>query len=207
MSIVLAAKDGDKTYIGCDSIIVFGDNKFISKQSKVIRKLVTTCTGDTREMLIGTTGSPRPRAVFHFKVKLPEHDTENMDDYEYISTVVVDELVNEMEKAGCMGGDSEYGISIVGTNFIIVYNNHIYLIDEVFCVLEPVDNIMVIGSGTSYAIGALRALQRQSGFIEASMLSASLKVTEEFCTTVCGPFHIYTVIDNKVHETWEVMKK
>lgn len=207
MSIVLAAKDGDKIFIGCDSVVVFGENKYTAKQSKIIRKLVVTSNGDMRVMLIGVTGHPRPRTVFHYKVLLPEHDVETMDDYEYISTVVIDKLFCRMEESGCLGEDSESRIRATDANFLIVYNNHIYMIDNIFYVLEPSGNIIAVGSGAQLAIGALRALQRQSGFIEASMLSASLKVTEEFCTTVCGPFHIYTVIDNKVHETWEVMKK
>jgi len=173
MTCVVALKQNNKVYMGCDSISVSGDTYTLTGDVKVFKK---------DKMIFGCAGSVRARQILQYNFKIPKQKTKN--DHEYMCTDFISELQNTFK-------DTHFGTqkSIEGSNFIVGYNNNIYVIYSDYQVNINSHDYVSIGSGTDFSNGSL-CTTKNMNILPEEKIRLALKAAEAHCTTVHGPFVI-----------------
>lgn len=104
----------------------------------------------------GYCGSFRFGQVLLHAFRPPKHP-KNVDTDDYMFTLWLESLREYMSEYGIV--KSENGIeSADDADCIIVYRDEVYLLQSDLSLLKPIEPYAAIGSGASYAIGALFAL-------------------------------------------------
>lgn len=108
--------------------------------------------------IIGCAGSVRAANVIHYKMKLPEPDT---DDYmSYMVNGFVEALRDTLKGSGhaAKNDESEY----TGVQLLVGFRSRLFAIESDYNVREIVTGYDSIGSGSDLALGALYATQKMT---------------------------------------------
>ena len=180
MTCVVGIVENGKVYMGADSAAVSDSSCTIRKDPKLFRK------GD---MLMGFSGPYRLGQVLRFDLTPPDKPTD-MDDYEYLCTLFIEELRNTLDDKGCM---SEFnGMDDTGeANILIGWNGHLYRIDRDFQIGETVDRYDAIGSGEDLARGVLYMLHHKGHMGRSppkTRMHFALSAAQYHSTAVREPF-------------------
>lgn len=166
-------------YMGADSVAVSGWDVTTQRQPKIFR------TGD---FLIGVSGYPRLRQILQYRFTPPVH-TPDRDDLHYMSVDFVDAMREASKDAGYARKDSEQ--ERVDSFTLVGYRERFYVVEMNYQVVDFASPYAVIGSGESYALGALYATQN-AGFDPLERVRLALRAAEEYSATVRGPFMYLT---------------
>ena len=158
--------------IGADSAAVDGDD-ISTSVPKVFRR---------GEYLIGFSESFRVGQVIRYRMKLPAQRCD--DPLEHLATVFVDELRRAVHQAAATSTDTPDELA---GPLLVAYRRQLFTIDTDYAV-HPANGYAAIGSGATYALGALHAtdgLPHPRGRVEAALHAATTH-----CTSVRPPFTI-----------------
>jgi ATP-dependent HslUV protease subunit HslV len=157
---IIAVKRNDKVAIGGDGQVTLGDIIFKAKSQK-IRTLYNG------EILAGFAGATADAFTLceRFEVKLKEFKGN-------LKKAAV-ELAKDWR--------SDKFLRRLEAMIIAADVNNIFIISGTGDVIEPDDNIAVIGSGGSYALSAARAMVQHSELTAYQIVEEALKIAADIC--------------------------
>ena len=157
---IIAVKKNEKVAIGGDGQVTLGDVVFKSKSQK-IRTLYNG------EILAGFAGATADAFTLfeRFEIKLKEFKGN-------LKKAAV-ELAKEWR--------SDKYLRRLEAMIIAADTSNIFIISGTGDVVEPDDNIAVIGSGGSYALSAARAMMQFSDLTAFQIVEESLKIAADIC--------------------------
>jgi len=158
-------------YMGGDSAAVGGWDMSIETGPKVFH---------VGEFLIGYTSSFRMGQLlqYHLSVK-PQEKESNRAYMIAVFAEAVRELLKGHGYARVENNEEEGGCFLVG------YRGELYTMEGDFAVLRSADGFAAIGCGSSYALGALKAMGLEH---PQEALERALEVAAHFSAGVRGPF-------------------
>ena len=188
MTCIVGLEYEDGVIIGCDAAAVTGSLKMITTTPKVFR---------LQNLLIGYTWSFRMGQVLQYAKDIPDLTNTNSN-YEYLVSDFVPFVRSLFKDAGIMKVENSVE---EGGQFLVGIRGQLFEINSDFCVLRYEDGFNAVGSGQSYALGALysrsgRFLSTPNLEWKKKLVEIGLETAEHFCTTVSSPFKIM-VLENK----------
>lgn len=167
-------RKSNKVIIGGDSLS--STNFFISsrKDTKVLKK---------GSFVIGCTSSFRMIQLLRFSLVLPEINKKDI--YEYMCTDFIDAVRECFSKGGFL--QKEQTGEEIGGQFLVGYEDRLFIIDNDFQVGETYDEFNSIGCGSDFALGCIYLLRDKKIPIENKIRQA-LEAAEHFSPFVKQPF-------------------
>jgi ATP-dependent protease HslVU (ClpYQ) peptidase subunit len=177
MTCVIGLVQAGKVYIGVDSAAVAGWTRRQSLQKKVFRR---------GPFLIGYTTSFRMGQLLEHHLDVPRQ-RDNQTDMTYMVTEFVEAARKLFKEKGFSKVESN---SESGGQFLIGYKGELYSIEKDFQVGHIADGFDAVGSGSDFALGAMKALHRTPA---ARRIRRALEIAAHFSMGVCGPFYVRTL--------------
>lgn len=171
MTCIVGWVEKGTAYIGGDSAGIAGSSLRIRQDEKVFK---------IGEMIFGITGSFRMGQVLRYSFKPPKHP-KGKSNMNYLCTDFIKELTSCFK-------DNGYSAE-KGCTFMLGYQGNLYTIYSDFQISKETDNFISCGSGDEFALGALRAMEKQS-MNPIKRLRIALDTSAHFCTEVAPPFKI-----------------
>ena len=157
---IIAIKKDDKIAIGGDGQVTLGHTVFKSKSQKVR----TLYNGEVMAGFAGATADAF--TLFErFEIKLKEHKGN-------LKRAAV-ELAKEWR--------SDKYLRRLEAMIIALNKDDLFIISGTGDVIEPDDNIAVIGSGGGYALAAARAMVKHTDLTPAKIIEEALRITADIC--------------------------
>ena len=181
MTCIIGLVEDDKVYLGGDSAGVDGNwNVTLRADKKVFKR---------DGYLIGFTTSYRMGQVLQYMATLPTppdpltlSDTDRLD---WLMEFMVVEFVESIRKAFDKAGYTKIENSREeGGQFLVGVNGRLFCIGSDFQVGESMAGFDAVGSGATYAIGAMAVSRRKP----INRIKQALAVAEQFNAGVRGPF-------------------
>ncbi len=158
---IVAVKKGDKVAVAGDGQVTFGNNTIIKHGAKKVRRLYEG------KVIVGFSGAVADSLTLceKFEGKLETYQG-NMQRaaVELAKEWRTDRVLRRLE-ALLVAAGSDALLLISGTGEVI----------------EPDDGIAAVGSGSSYALAAARALLRNTDLSPGSIADEALKIASEIC--------------------------
>lgn len=179
MTCIIGLEEEGRIYIGGDSASVKGWE---------VRKLAYPKVFVNGPFIIGYTTSFRMGQLLQYKLKLDEPKNRNAGDdgYKFIATKFIDAVRKCLREGGFTKVENN---TEEGGSFLVGYRKNIYEIASDFQVNRLSDGLYAIGSGASYALGAMKA---QGNLDPSHRITKSLEISAYFTGSVLPPF---TVLD------------
>jgi len=197
MSVVVAIKDNDKIWIGCDSQVTYGYTKSTLKSQRKIWRVE-----DENNLIIGLVGVCRDMDILSttedWIEELPK--LKNEVNFKYIVRKVVPKIFSELNKFGRM--ETKNGQWFIDSSVTFAYKNNAYQIGHNGEVME-IDDILISGSGRTLGIGAWNNLKDNK---EMSIRDKLVQVVKSACESdlyVNYPI----IIMNTMNKEVEVIEK
>ena len=181
MTCIIGFKDkvSRRVFIGGDSAGVAGCSVTPRKDPKVFEK---------NGFVIGGTSSFRMLQLLYIHFD-PEYDPEIYPDlYEYMVMSFIADIREIFKDHGYLKKENEVES---GGQFIVGYQDRMFMIYSDFQVEESLRLYCACGSGEAWAEGAIRAFLMLAGSMDPKeIINHCLEITEEHCSWVRGPHHI-----------------
>ncbi len=177
MTCIVGLEYDGKVYMGGDSAAVANSNLQLTDTPKVFEK---------QKMLIGYTWSFRMGQIIQYAKTVPEIK-EYPDNYEYLVKSFVPFLRNIFKDAGWLIVEKSRD---EGGQFLIGLRGELFEITSEFAVLRMADGFNAVGSGSYYALGALRILKHNTDKEPTMKVGLALEAAAYFSTSVSSPFVI-----------------
>lgn len=151
MSVVVAIKEGNKVYMGCDSQVTKGGTRTTLKNPNNY-KLWKVIGADN--CLMAHVGNVRDANVVRLMDRLVTDYNiyKNHVDYEFVVKKIVPDIVDELKQYGMIKDDKF--VDYIDSSFLFAFQDQLYVIGRDRSVIE-VDDYVAIGSGEDQAIGSL----------------------------------------------------
>lgn len=151
MSVVVAIKEGNKIYMGCDSQVTKGGTRTTLKNPNnyKIWKVV-----GAENCLMAHVGNVRDANIVRLMDRLVTDYNiyRHHVDYEFVVKKVVPEIVEELRQYGMIKEDKY--VEFLDSSFLFAFQDQLYVIGRDRSVIE-VDDYVAIGSGEDQSIGSL----------------------------------------------------
>lgn len=180
MTCIIGLKHNKKIYIGGDSCTTAGYETRAQPQKKVFR------IGGA-DILVGYCGSIRLAQIMQY-VLTPPKITSPIE--KYLVCDFVPALRETLSEHGWLNRENSTDRLNENARFIIGVEKQIFCIYEDFQVHSVKDNILTIGSGSEYALGAMFAL---SGVPPKKRILAALSIAGQLTTSVCAPYYVLSM--------------
>jgi ATP-dependent protease HslVU (ClpYQ) peptidase subunit len=168
MSCVVGLLHEGDVYIGADGFATTEDGE---RRPIVANKIIRN-----KHYLIGYTGSVRTGQI------VDPHYFEPPDDIQDLAEALREHLYAK----GCVA-TAEGGISMQTCNFLVGYKDQLYEILMDFQLNKVMGNFTAVGSGASYAMGAMHVLNKTYRLMTPeNKLEFALEAAAKFHTS-CGP--------------------
>lgn len=177
MTCIVGLVEDGKIYLGGDSAGIADDD---------IQRIDTPKVFQKQHLLIGYTWSFRMGQIIQYADKFPEL-FEHPDNYTYLIKHFVPFLRAEFKDAGWLRTEDSQDL---GGKFLVGIRGELFVIHAHFQVLRMFDNFNAIGSGSQYALGAMRILKHNTDKEPAIKVGLALAAASYFSTSVGGPFVI-----------------
>lgn len=181
MTCIVAIESKGKIYWGADSAVSSYEQR-IMETPKIF---------EVGGVVFGGSGSLRMLQIIQYHFKALKHKPHKTD-IEYLISRVVPSIRVIIKKHGKMGADKS--MDETDAYFLIGYNSRVYKLGMGFSILPVVDDYNAIGSGQSYALGALRSTE-DGDRTPADRAALALEAAGYFCDSVAPPYRIF-VQDN-----------
>lgn len=151
MSVVVAIKEGNKVYLGCDSQVTKGGTRTTLKNPNNYK--IWKVAG-VDNCLMGSVGNVRDANIVRLMNGLvTEYNVfKNHVDYGFVVKKIVPDIVDELKQYG-MVKDEKF-VDFIDSSFIFAFQDQLFVIGRDRSVIE-VDDYVAIGSGEDQAIGSL----------------------------------------------------
>jgi ATP-dependent protease HslVU (ClpYQ) peptidase subunit len=160
-------------YIGVDSASVQGWVRRATNLRKVFRR---------GPFLMGYTTSFRMGQLLEHELEVPRQ-ADNESDMSFMVTKFVESARGLMKDKGFSKIESN---AETGGQFLVGYRGRLYSVQNDFQVGEMTEGMDAIGSGSDFALGAMKALE---DLPPKRRINKSLEIAAHFNMGVCGPFH------------------
>ena len=180
MTCIVAIEDEEDVYIGADKISSDGHIQTVDSQSKLFQK---------DEFIIGCAGSWRAKQILEKQWNPPERLSKHETDRDYLIAEIVPSIMEIYEDQ--YYGKEEDGQKEKRSAIMVGYNGCAYMVQRDYAVLRNTDGFAALGSGDSFALGALEA-NKGSSFTPEKKLKEAVEAASRFCTTVGGGFDVIT---------------
>lgn len=178
MTCIVGATDHKgRLWFGGDAAAVDRQDITIIEESKVWRN---------GAFLMGYCGSFRVGQVVRYLFNPPHHDVE-VDAAEYMVGSFVCKLRKCLSKHGALTTEPDGSESINSTKLLIGYQGKVYYLDEDFLVAPMQHNLVAIGSGAAYAMGAGYGWD---GKHPRATVKRALEAASTYTASVSPPFTI-----------------
>jgi ATP-dependent protease HslVU (ClpYQ) peptidase subunit len=177
MTCVVALKQGDTIYMGCDSAGVGG---WYSRQNRADPKIYRV-----GKSLIGFTTSFRMGQLLGHSLTLPEHHTDVAIE-KWMVTSFVDAVRSCLKNGGFATKDKEVE---TGGDFLVAYQGRLFEIETDYQVAERDEPYSAVGCGKDLALGALFASEHLAKN-PRKRIELALKAASTFSAGVYPPFRI-----------------
>ena len=177
MTCIVGLEQEGKVYMGGDSAAVVNGNLQLSDTPKVFKK---------DELLIGYTWSFRMGQILQYAKTYPKQK-EHPDNYTYLIKSFVPYLRDIFKDAGWLEVEKSRE---EGGQFLVGIRGELFEINSDFSVLKMVDGFDAVGSGSHYALGALRILKHNTDKEPTIKVGLALEAAAYFSTSVSSPFVI-----------------
>lgn len=153
MSVVVAIKDKDTVWVGCDSQVTTGNTKGTLKLNKKIWK-----PEKEESIVMGVVGSVRDLDILSTEEDWIEEITKMKDElnYKYIVRKIVPKIFKTLGNFGRLKIDK--GIESIESNVTFAYKDKLFKIYDDGSVLES-DDIIADGSGYRLCLGSWNSLK------------------------------------------------
>jgi len=170
MTIIVGFTKNNKVYIGGDKLASDSYFKEEIKSSKVFKN---------KHLLIGFTTSFRFGDILEYSFEPPSDRKSYMSDKHYIVDSLIPAIRKTLEHNKYCDSDStsESGTALIG------YNGNLYKLQDDWSIIQNSTNIMAIGSGAEYALGALEVLHKTEKSPK-KILSKVIKITSKYSPSV-----------------------
>jgi ATP-dependent protease HslVU (ClpYQ) peptidase subunit len=190
MTCIVGFIDGDKTYIGVDSLGSNGYSKTVRKDKKVFK------LQDTPNALIGYTSSFRMGQLLMYANNLIDKRDEPNIDHKYIVKTFIPNIISLFENGGYSrtnNGEKSGGI------FLLAYKDKLYKIESDYQVGESTDNYDACGCGDDYALGSLFTTEN-TNLSPIERIHKALQAASKFSCGVAPPYYIMNTVNDEVIE-------
>ena len=182
-------KNNDCVWIGGDSLGSNYYTKSVQSPSKVFRHDVF------KNVIMGSTTTFRHIDLLKYSDaifdKIDFYENAVLD-HKYMVTKFIPKVI-DLFKNGII---SEYEKDR-GGNFIVGAKNRLFEIQCDYAVLEPIDGICAVGSGSDVAMGSLLTTLDMD-MTPINKVQLALQAAEKHCCGVQRPFHIINTKDENV---------
>lgn len=179
MTCIVGFADRGKVYIGGDSAGVSGQNIMLRADEKVFKN---------GEFIFGFTSSFRMGQILRYNFTPPERLV-SLTDEEYLHGDFLNALIKALTSKGYVKIDNN---QIEGGTFLMGYRGKLYYVGSDFQIGRNLKDYDSVGCGSSYALGALFALEESIIPVEKK-IELALESAETFSTGVCRPFKIINI--------------
>lgn len=176
MTCIIGLKENGKVWIGADSAVSDGWEIRTLNENKVFK---------VGELLFGFAGSPRIMQIIQYHLALSQSNAYH-DDRTFLVRVLVEDMRAILETYGIDKDSYDLGKS----SCIVGYRGEIYTIYSDFQLHSVNDNLLAIGSGSSYALGAMHVLKELE---PKKRILKALEASAYFATTVQKPFKVLSL--------------
>ena len=175
MTCIVGLEHDGKVYMGGDSAAVANGNLQLTDTPKVFKK---------DGLLIGYTWSFRMGQVIQYSDAFPELKA-HPDNYSYLIESFVPFLRSEFKTAGWLKVENSQD---EGGQFLAGVRGELFEINSDFSVLKMIDGFDAVGSGSHYALGALRILKNNTDKEPIIKVGLALEAASYFASSVSAPF-------------------
>ena len=192
MTCIIGYKDGDKVYIGADSLGSNGYLGRINKNKKVFK------LKDSANIIAGYTDSFRMGQILQYSKGLFDELSllQNKINEEYMITKFIPTLQKKFSEGGFErnnNGEKKAG------NFIVAVKDKLYEVQGDYSVLEPHEDFCAVGCGQDFAYGSLCTTKDMDIAITERIIKA-LESAEQCAVGVQRPFYIINTENDEVIE-------
>jgi len=197
MTTIVAIQGDGYAVIGTDSRISSFDETGMAYQ------ITTLGTGTSKiasvgRYLLGAAGDVRAINILHhaFSPPVPSFKTSGANLDQFITQRFIPALRECFEQTGYAMPDNDEKTHIAeqASTILVVINGVIYIIDGDYSWTSDRTGVYAIGTGSSYALGAIQAIaggkQLQIPKAKAA-INKALSITSKFDPYTGSPFHIY----------------
>jgi ATP-dependent protease HslVU (ClpYQ) peptidase subunit len=177
MTCIVGLVDKGKVWIGGDTAADGEGDRSPWKNSKVFKK---------DDFIFGYAGSFRFGQLIEHAFEIPSK-LEGQSDMCYLVTTFSDSLITTLQNANFLAEDKTELPDHSG--FLMGYHGVLYEFQEDFTFGVPAKNYMAIGSGGSYAIGAVHALIGTNQ-TPKTIITKALDAATMYCGGVMEPYNI-----------------
>ena len=177
MTCIVGLEYDGKVYMGGDSAAVANGNLQLSDTPKVFKK---------QKLLIGYTWSFRMGQIIQYAKSFPKIK-EYPDNYAYLVKSFVPFIRSLLKDAGWLIIEKSRD---EGGQFLVGLRGELFEINSDFSVLKMMDGFDAVGSGSYYALGALRILKHNTDKEPTMKIGLALEAAAYFSTSVSSPFVI-----------------
>jgi len=198
MSVVVAIKDNDRVWVGCDSQVTRSrttKGTLTNDQNKIWKP------SDDKNIVMGLVGSLRDANILSTATDWLDELAvlKNEIDYKYIVRKLVPKIFKELEEFNRV--ETDKGIKYFCSEVIFAYKNEVYEIEEDGTVVCT-DDILATGSGYQSCLGAWRGLKDKDMSIKEKLIEC-VKASCEDNLYVNYPI----VIMNTLNDEVEIIEK
>lgn len=191
MSVVVAIKDKDRIWMGCDSQVSSGYTKStLTSQRKIWRD------SKEDELVMGLVGSLRDLNILSTAEDWLEELPKLKDEinFKYIVRNVVPKIFKELNNFGRMR--QKDNIQSIESDVIFAYKNNAFQIEADGCVVK-IDDILITGSGYRLGLGAWENLKKNN---ELSIKEKLIEVIKACCENDLYVYYPIVIMNTKDKE-------
>ena len=177
MTCIIALEYEGKVWMGGDSAITSGWNIQLTANPKIFK---------LGYFVIGYTSSFRMGQLLQYDLEIPEN-TEDNDDIRYLVTKFIPAVRDCLKNGGYTQIENNRE---EGGFFLVGYRGKAYKIADDFQITRMANGFVAVGSGESYALGALAAMKIDD---PEKAVRLALEVAETFSNGVHSPFHVISI--------------
>jgi hypothetical protein len=180
MTLIVGVTLGREVWMGGDSVGVGGEAVSIVAGPKVFKR---------GSYLLGHSTTFRLGNLLRYSGDLPEPPTE--EECPDIASWVTNGFVDSIRKILKEGGHAQKSEEQeCGGFFMVGVRDRLFSINPDYGFIESADNYACIGSGDSYAMGALAAMKTLGILDPKILIKTALTATAKHCNSVGAPFTI-----------------
>ncbi|MBW2526292.1 MAG: hypothetical protein JRI23_19075 [Deltaproteobacteria bacterium] len=177
MTCVVGLVQEGRVYIGVDSASVQGWVRRTTNLRKVFRR---------GPFLIGYTTSFRMGQLLEHHLEVPKQEDDESD-MAHMVTKFVESARLLLKDKGFAKIESN---AETGGQFLVGFRGRLYSVQNDFQVGEMTEGLDSIGSGSDFALGAMKALE---DLPPKRRIKKALEIAAHFNMGVCAPFHVRTI--------------
>lgn len=178
MTCIVGIADGDKVYMGADSMASDSWNKYTSAEGKLWKE---------GGLLFGGCGNIRPLQVIKHHLTIPQQ-ADDQDTEEYLVASLADAIAHTLDEHGMLTKKWQiHG----GGSLMLGYRGALYSIGCDLTVMVCADGYGADGSGRDHALGALFATKTVAN--TKKRLTTALEAASYHGLYVAPPFVIMSV--------------